>query len=166
MIRTIIGILFAILYLIIGIPVLFMEWIIGKINKRAMDISSLRLVQWALRVITRICGIRLTVKGQEHIPKDQAVLYIGNHRSYFDIILSYSLCPDLTGYIAKDTFAKVPLLNLWMKRLYCLFMNREDMKQSLKVILRGVGLYQIRHIHLHFPGGNQKQGKRNGASPL
>ena len=29
---------------------------------------------------------------------DQAVLYIGNHRSYFDILLTYSRCPGLTGY--------------------------------------------------------------------
>ncbi len=166
MIRTIIGILFAILYLIIGIPVLFMEWIIGKINKRAMDISSLRLVQWAFRVITRICGIRLTVKGQEHIPKDQAVLYIGNHRSYFDIILSYSLCPDLTGYIAKDTFAKVPLLNLWMKRLYCLFMNREDMKQSLKVILRGVEYIKSGISICIFPEGTRNKGKETELLPF
>lgn len=46
MIRTIFGVLFAVVYLIIGIPVLFIEWIIGKINKHAMDISSLRMVQW------------------------------------------------------------------------------------------------------------------------
>ena len=34
--------------------------------------------------------------GEEHVPKDQAVLYIGNHRSFFDIVLTtrYS---DLTG---------------------------------------------------------------------
>lgn len=130
MIRTILSVIFAALYLILGIPVLIIEWVIGKFNKRAMDISSLRMVQWAFRVIARICGIRLTVIGKENIPTDQAVLYIGNHRSYFDIILSYSLCPDLTGYIAKDSLQKVPLLSTWMKRLYCLFMDREDIKQT------------------------------------
>ena len=138
MLRTIFAVLFAVLYLILGIPVLGIEYLIGKKDPHLRDISSLRLVQWAFRVINRICGVRLTVIGHENVPEDQAVLYVANHNSYFDIIITYSLCPNLTGYISKDTLGKVPLLNIWMRRLYCLFMNREDMKQSLKVILQGV----------------------------
>lgn len=138
MLRTILAIGFAILYLILGIPVLGIEYLIGKKNPHLRDISSLRLVQWAFRVIDKICGVKLTVIGHDNVPRDQAVLYVANHNSYFDIIITYSLCPDLTGYIAKDTLGRVPLLNIWMRRLYCLFMNRDDMKQSLKVILQGV----------------------------
>ena len=138
MLRTILAVGFAVLYLILGIPVLGIEYLIGKKNPHLRDISSLRMVQWAFRVIDKICGVKLTVIGHENVPRDQAVLYVANHNSYFDIIITYSLCPDLTGYIAKDTLGKVPLLNIWMRRLYCLFMNRDDMKQSLKVILQGV----------------------------
>ena len=103
MVRAILALLFAILYLIIGIPVLFVEWIIGKFNRQAADISQLRMVQWAFRVILFICGTRLTIIGEENVPKDQPVLYIGNHRSYFDIIITYSRCPRLTGYVAKGS---------------------------------------------------------------
>ena len=70
--------------------------------------------------------------------KDEAVLYIGNHKSYFDIIITYARCPGLTGYVAKNDMAKVPLLSLWMKRLYCLFINRDDVKEALKTILAGI----------------------------
>lgn len=38
-----------------------------------------------------------------------------NHCSYFDILLTYSMCPDLTGYVAKAEMLKVPLLRDWMK---------------------------------------------------
>ena len=51
MLRTILAVLFAVCYLIIGIPVLFAEWLIGKKNPHLRDISSLRMVQWAFRVI-------------------------------------------------------------------------------------------------------------------
>ena len=138
MIRTIFAVLFAVVYLICGIPVLGIEWIIGKFNKEKMDVSSLRMVQWALGTIGKICGVKLTVIGKENIPKDQAVLYVCNHRSYFDIILGYSIMPGLTGYISKDDLEKVPLLNIWMRRLYCLFLNRTDMKQGLKTILKAI----------------------------
>ena len=103
MIRTILALLFAVCYLILGIPVLIVEWIIRKFNRHAADISSLRMVQWAFRVICFICGVKLTVKGEENVPKDKAVLYVCNHRSYFDIIITYARCPGLTGYISKDT---------------------------------------------------------------
>ena len=74
MIRTILALLFAVCYLILGIPVLIVEWIIRKFNRHAADISSLRMVQWAFRVICFICGVKLTVKGEENVPKDKAVL--------------------------------------------------------------------------------------------
>lgn len=140
MIRTFFVLLFVILYLILGIPMLGIEWLISKNEKwkRASDLRQLRIVQWAFRCICFISGVKLTVIGEEHVPTDEAVLYIGNHRSYFDIIISYARCPGLTGYIAKDSIAHVPLLSTWMRRLYCLFINRDDIKQSLKTILSGI----------------------------
>lgn len=138
MLRTILALLFAILYLIIGIPVLAVEWVIGKFNRQAADISQLRMVQWAFKVILFICGTKITVIGEEHVPTDVPVLYIGNHRSYFDIIITYARCPRLTGYVAKDNMEKVPLLRVWMRRLHCLFINRENVKEALKTILAGI----------------------------
>ena len=138
MIRLILALLFAVLYLIIGIPVLGIEWLIAKFNKRAADISQLRMVQWAFRVILFICGTKVTVIGEENVPKDTPVLYIGNHKSYFDIIITYARCPGLTGYVAKKDMEKVPLLRTWMRRLHCLFIDRENVKEALKTILAGI----------------------------
>ena len=147
MIRAILALLFAVLYLILGIPVLFVEWII----------SQLRMVQWAFRVILFICGTKVTVIGEENVPKDVPVLYIGNHRSYFDIIITYSRCPRLTGYIAKDTMGKVPLLNIWMKQLYCLFLDRTDMKKGLKTILTGIDQIKAGISMCIFPEGTRNK---------
>ena len=51
MIRLILIATILILYLIIGIPVLLIEWVIGKFNPRARDISSLRMVQAAFKLM-------------------------------------------------------------------------------------------------------------------
>ena len=143
MIRLIFVVIFLLLYFILGLPVLGVLWLIGKRNKPAADIASLRIVQWAFKVILFLCGTKLTVIGEENVPKDQPVLYIANHQSYFDIVVSYSRCPGLTGYIAKDGLEKVPILSIWMKRLYCLFLNRQDIKEGMKTILKGID--QIKH---------------------
>ena len=138
MLRLIVIALMLFLYLLLGIPVLLVEWVIGKYNKKAKDYSCLRMVQTAFKLMLKVAGVRLTVIGEEHVPKDQAVLYIGNHRSYFDILLTYSRCPRLTGYVAKVEMLRYWLLRDWMKALYCLFLEREDMKAGLKTILQGI----------------------------
>ena len=51
MIRLIIVALTLVLFLILSIPVLIVEWIIGKFNPRARDISSLRIIQGVFKLI-------------------------------------------------------------------------------------------------------------------
>ena len=125
-------------YLILTLPVLAIEWIIGKFSPMTKDVSSLHLVQATFRLMLRVTGVKLTVIGEENVPKDQPVLYIGNHRSYFDILLTYSRCPIRTGYIAKKEMEKWPVLSIWMKYLHCLFLDRNDIKQGLRTILTAI----------------------------
>ncbi len=138
MIRFLLVLLIVFSFLLLGIPVLLVEWVIGKWNRRAKDYSCLRMVQGAFKLILWTAGVKATVIGEENVPKDQAVLYVGNHNSYFDILLTYSRCPRLTGYIAKIEMLRYPLLRDWMKALYCLFLDRENMKAGLKTILQGI----------------------------
>ena len=102
------------IYLIVGIPVLIVEYFVGLVNRRAKDYSCLRMVQWTFRLMLKIAGVKVTVIGEENVP-DEPVLYIGNHRSYFDILLTYSRCRRLTGYVAKKEMEHIPLLSTWMR---------------------------------------------------
>ena len=61
MIRLICIVVFLILYLILSIPVFLVEWLIGKFNPQARDISSLRIVQWGFKVILKMTGVKVTV---------------------------------------------------------------------------------------------------------
>lgn len=138
MIRLILCIVFVVLFLICSIPLYLIVLLVGLFNRRARDIMSLRLVQWAFKVVGVLAGAKVTYIGEENIPKNQAVLYVGNHRSFFDIILTYKNCPDLTGYISKKVIKKVPLLNIWMMFLYCLFLDRSDIKAGLATIKQAI----------------------------
>ena len=126
MIRFISVALFVVIFLILSIPLLIAEWIIGKFNMDIKNRSSLAIVNWAFRWCLRLSGVKITYIGEERIPKDQAVLYIGNHRSYFDILMTYVRVPRPTGYVAKLEMLKIPLLSHWMKNLHCLFLDRKD----------------------------------------
>lgn len=156
--RTILAALFVFLFLVLDLPVLGIDWVIGKLNPKHTDICQLRLVQWAFRCVCFLSGVRLTVIGEENVPKDRAVLYIGNHRSIFDIVITYARCPRSTGYISKDSVNKVPILNLVMRRLHCLFLNRDDMKQGLKVILTAIDYIKNGISICVFPEGTRNRG--------
>ena len=160
MIRFILVCIVVIGYLILSIPILLVEWIIGRFSPEKKDISSLRIIQAVFRFILKITGAKITVIGEENVPKDTPVLYIGNHRSYFDILLTYSRCPIRTGYIAKKEMEKIPLLSTWMRYLHCLFLDRKDIKQGLKTILTAVDKVKSGISICIFPEGTRsKDGK-------
>lgn len=152
-------------YLILGIPVLGIEWIIGKFNKEAADYQSLRMVQWAFRCMLAITGVEVTVIGEENVP-DEAVMYIGNHKSFFDILLTYTRCKRLTGYVSKKEMYKFPLLRDWMKRLYCLFLDRENPREGLKTILQAIEYVKNGISICIFPEGTRNKGEELSMLPF
>ena len=158
MIRFIIVCICVIGYLILSIPILLAEWVVGKFNPRAKDISSLRIIQTVFRFILKVTGADITIIGHENVPKDQAVLYIGNHRSFFDILLTYVHCPDLTGYVAKKEMAPIPLLSIWMRYLHCLFLDRKDIKEGMKTILTAIEKVKNGISICIFPEGTRNKG--------
>lgn len=137
MIRFILVILTAFLYLILSIPVLLVLLLIRKKKPEVCDKVSRALIRWIFRVILFFAGTKITVEGQENIPNDRAVLYIGNHRSYFDILVTYTTVPGSCGFVAKKELARIPLLKNWMELIHCLFLDRSDIKQGLQMILAG-----------------------------
>lgn len=158
MLRFICVALFLFLFLLFGIPVLGIEWIIGKFNKEKADYQCLRIVQWAFKKILAITGVTVTVIGEENIP-DEPVLFIANHRSYFDILLTYSRCKRLTGYVAKKEMLRYPVLRTWMLRLYCLFLDRENMKEGLKTIIQAIDYVKNGISIFIFPEGTRNDGE-------
>ena len=158
MIRLLVIALFLVVFFIFSIPLYLIEWLVGKVNPHARDISSLRIVQGAFKIILFLSGCKLKVIGEEYVPKDEAVLYIGNHRSFFDVVITYARCPGLTGYLAKKEIEKVPFLSMWMRYLYCLFLDRKDIKQGLKTILTAIDHVKQGISIFIFPEGTRSTG--------
>lgn len=165
MIRLIFVILFLILFLILSLPVMLVEWIIGKVNPNLRDYSSLRIVQWAFKVILLLAGVDVTVIGEEHIP-DEPVLYIGNHRSFFDVPITYSRCRRLTGFVSKKELENVPLLSNWMRFLYCLFLDRDNVRSGLKTILTAIEQVKNGISIFIFPEGTRNKGEELSVLPF
>ena len=158
MLRFIFVVIVVIGYLILSIPLLLIEWIIGKFNPYAKEISSLRIIQTVFRFILWLTGLKLEVIGEENVPKDCAVLYIGNHRSFFDVLITYARCPRRTGYVSKMELKKFPLLRDWMNNLHCLFLDRTNLKAGMQMILTGIQKIKDGISICIFPEGTRSKG--------
>ncbi|MBO5461219.1 MAG: 1-acyl-sn-glycerol-3-phosphate acyltransferase [Ruminococcus sp.] len=165
MIRFIISCIFLGSYLILSIPVFLFEFILGKFSRRMRDESSLKIVQFGLKCLRTLSGVELTVIGEENIP-DEPVLYVGNHRSFFDIILTYERCPGLTGYISKKEMEKAPLLSVWMRFVNCLFLDRENPREGLKTILQAIDHIKNGISIFVFPEGTRNKGEELSLLPF
>lgn len=164
--RTILIVIYLLFFFILGLPVLAVDWLIRKRYPEFSAHAQLRIVQWAFRCICFMAGLKLTVIGKENVPKDEAVLYIGNHRGFFDIVVTYMLCPRLTGYIAKSGINKVPVLRVIMGRLYCLFLDRDDIKAGLKTILTAIEQVNSGISIFIFPEGTRNKGAELSMLPF
>lgn len=157
MLRLILMLLFLFVFFIISIPLFLFEFILGKFNHRRMVASSQAIVVHVFYVILFICGVKNTVIGRENVPKNEAVLYISNHRSYFDILVAYSSVPTLTGFMSKKEIGKIPFLRTWMNFLQCLFLDREDIRQGLKTVLKGIDQVKAGYSVFISPEGTRNQ---------
>lgn len=165
MIRFIFAALFVGLLLLFSYILFFIEWIVGKFNKQAMDYSYLRMIRWGFRVILWFAGTRVTVIGKENIP-DEPALLVGNHRSFFDIVILYTHCKRLTGFVAKNSLEKIPSFRNWMRHAYCLFLDRKDLKQGMKTILQAIE-YIKQGISIGiFPEGTRNTGEELSLLPF
>lgn len=158
MIRFILVASTVVLFLFFSTGILFYLNRMGKENPDGKNYKSLHIVQTMFRLLLWMAGTKVTVRGAENIPKDKAVLYVGNHRSFFDILVGYTTVPTLMGFVAKKEMEKIPVLSKWMVNVKCLFLDRKDPKEGLKTILAGIKQVKEGISVWIFPEGTRNRG--------
>ncbi len=167
MIRFILCISFVVIFLILMIPVGIVFFIVGIFNPAAKDMASMVLIRTAFKILLFLAGTKLTVIGEEKIPRDTPVLYVGNHRGFFDIVATGSRVFRPTGYIAKKELLKVPLLNWWMYNIRCEFLDRDDLRQGLNTILSCIKKMKEEGVsYFIFPEGTRNEGEEGSLLPF
>lgn len=158
MIRTIIFFIVLGLSLIISlIPALF-HFIFGALRLKKLQRSHMLGVTnaWA-KLMTIATGNPVKVVDIDKVPQGP-VLFVANHQSYYDIPVFMACVPYPAPFVAKVELEKVPMLSFWMKQMGCLFMDRSNMRQSLKIILQGVENLKNGVSMVIFPEGTRSKG--------
>ena len=118
--------------------------------------------RWS-RGILKLTGVSLSVEGLDNIPKDTPCVFVGNHRSYYDIPLLLVALDKPHGILAKEELEKIPLLNRWMKLLGCVFVQRDDVRASVRALNDATAIVQSGKSFVIFPEGTRYKGEEGGA---
>lgn len=154
--RSILVLAFLFLFLVVMIPVHLILVIIGKFNKELRYKLGNAIVYWAFRWELFQSQAKIEVKGIENIP-DEPVLFVSNHRSYFDILVIHTTSTKRPGFVAKKEMESFPLLNWWMKDICCIFLDRKDMRSGIQMIKDGAELIRSGHSMVICPEGTRNQ---------
>ncbi|EEU98095.1 Acyltransferase [Faecalibacterium duncaniae] len=125
------------------------------------QIVKANIPRWS-RGILHVTGARMTVEGQKNIPAGPCV-FVGNHRSYYDIPILLTALDAPHGILAKEELEKIPLLNRWMKLLGCVFVKRDDIRASVKALNDATAIVESGRSFVIFPEGTRYKGEEGGA---
>lgn len=107
--------------------------------------------------------VKIDVHGKEHIPTDQSFVFFPNHQGLFDVLAIIEACDVPFSVVAKKEVKNVPFLKQVFAIMKAKIMDREDIRQSLQVILDVAQEVKNGRNYLIFPEGTRsKRGNQVG----
>ena len=95
--------------------------------------------------ISKSLNVEFIIEGMDLLPDTASVIY-GNHLSMMDPLALVSIMEKPTSYLSKKENEKVPFLGKVMKDIEGEFLDRDDIKKSLKTMM---------HIQSDLEAGNK-----------
>jgi 1-acyl-sn-glycerol-3-phosphate acyltransferase len=111
---------------------------------------------WA-RHFLFLLGARVLVEGAGNMPADDRVCLICNHQSQLDVLVIMAWSGKTPGFVAKKELVYVPMLNLWMLLLHCVFIERRNIRKSFLAIERGAEAIRRGNPMVIFPEGTRSR---------
>lgn len=124
-------------------------------SRKEREASNYRLLRNLIRVILFIAGIEILVDGKENIDIDRNYLIIGNHKSDLDSLILISLLKKPIIFIGKKEIKNTPFISTWFKEIGCLYMERDNIRQSAQVIFEGSEILKSGKSVVIFPEGKR-----------
>lgn len=101
--------------------------------------------RWSDKVM-KASGVTVELKGAENLPqKNNPVVYVSNHQSFFDILALAVTLPGTYRFVAKKELAKVPVFGRALKAAGHIYIDRqrrqaafESYEKAAKVIQKGL----------------------------
>jgi 1-acyl-sn-glycerol-3-phosphate acyltransferase len=163
MLRTIIWFIYFGISLILTLPsLIYAKYLGGSGRIKEREALANKTARWWARSLVKLSGARIKVTGEENIPSNSQVVFIGNHQGNFDIPIFLGYIKRPKGFIAKIEITKIPIVSTWMRYLNCVFMDRSDIRKSITAINEGIEILKKGHSLVIFPEGTRSRSMETG----
>lgn len=108
-------------------------------------------------------NIHIDVHGAENIPKEKGFMFFPNHQGLYDVLAIIEACPRPFSVVAKKEVGNIPFLREVFSCLKAFLLDREDVRQAMKVIIDVSKEVEKGRNYLIFPEGTRsKNGNKIG----
>lgn len=107
-------------------------------------------------------NLQIEAHGVENIPKENGFMFFPNHQGLFDVLAIIHVCPVPFSVVAKKEVKDIPFLKQVFACMKAYIIDREDIKQSMQVILNVTKEVKAGRNYLIFPEGTRS---KNGNHP-
>lgn len=114
-------------------------------------------IRYILKHVCKSGNIDLQVTGLENIPTEDGFLLCGNHQGLFDVVAIVDSFERPLAAVLKKELAEIPFLKQIMQCTNSHPMDREDVRQSMKVIQAVTKDIQDGRNILIFPEGTRSK---------
>lgn len=111
----------------------FKIWWCGVNNKISFE-ESFELIKKITKKANHAGRVTIESYGLENIPKEDGFIFFPNHQGLFDVLVFLESCPRPFSFIIKKEACNIILLKQIVKALNAYAIDREDIRQSMKVI--------------------------------
>lgn len=80
-------------------------------------------------------NVTIDVHGIENIPKENGFMFFPNHQGLYDVLAIVDVCPCPFSVVAKKEVENVQFLKQVFACMKAYMMDRDDIRQSMKVIM-------------------------------
>ena len=129
----------------------------AKHTEEYPELEKWQHIQYILRRAVTSGNIDLQVHGVENIPKENGFLMYGNHQGMFDVLAIAATCDNPLAAVLKKELAQVPFLKQIIACTHSFAMDREDIKQSMEVIVNVIKEVKKGRNYLIFPEGTRSR---------
>ena len=165
MIRTVLFIVAAVLFIFLSLFFVLLPYYILRLAmlRNAADWWIKRSATFYGRALILGTGAKVEVQGLEQVPREtRHICVVSNHQSLFDIPLLVGYLPVMLGFIAKKELGRIPVLNLWMKALGSVLIDRRNRRSAIQAIKTGVQRIQDGRPLGVFPEGTRSRSGKMG----
>ena len=96
--------------------------------------ASYEFIKGGVKRLVKAGKVTIEAEGVENIPKEDGFIFFPNHQGMFDVFVFIYSCPRPFSFVIKKEAKNIPIVKQAMSALKAIAIDREDIRQSMKVI--------------------------------